>query len=282
MSVTPSTLTAVILNSRYAVPDPESDPAGSKAAFCDEVSGLRYYNPAEGRFINRDPIEEQGGINLYGFIGDDPTNALDPFGLLPGDQENSDSNKTNVTNAATKSLIAMLRQLSCCERHQLLDRAGAAFDSSGEMQQEFTQVIFGGKDGAPTSVSGVLTGDRHQYFDAPYWDSWPVVTRYFNDPSVQKTIQQSGLAAILMSHSDAVNSSDLPSNIARVTHTFPVPTVFYNPQNVTVVSPSVKPVIDDSGARSTFRGAEPVLSGSPGIEVTSSKAFVEAVMEGCK
>ena len=29
----------------------------------------RHYNPADGRWINRDPIAEEGGRNLYGFVG---------------------------------------------------------------------------------------------------------------------------------------------------------------------------------------------------------------------
>ena len=29
----------------------------------------RHYNPADGRWINRDPIAERGGFNLYGFVG---------------------------------------------------------------------------------------------------------------------------------------------------------------------------------------------------------------------
>ncbi len=40
----------------------------------DEELGLVYYNyrsynPADGRWINRDPIAEEGGLNLYGFVG---------------------------------------------------------------------------------------------------------------------------------------------------------------------------------------------------------------------
>jgi hypothetical protein len=31
---------------------------------------------------NRDPIEEAGGINLYGFVANNPINAIDPFGLV--------------------------------------------------------------------------------------------------------------------------------------------------------------------------------------------------------
>jgi len=36
--------------------------------------GSRYYSPSLGRFINRDPIEEAGGLNLYGFCGNDGVN----------------------------------------------------------------------------------------------------------------------------------------------------------------------------------------------------------------
>lgn len=43
--------------------------------------GLRYYNPRHGRFINRDPIEEAGGLNLYAFLGNSPGNAWDVLGL---------------------------------------------------------------------------------------------------------------------------------------------------------------------------------------------------------
>ncbi len=43
--------------------------------------GLRYYSPSMGRFINRDPIEEQGGLNLYGFVGNNAVNRVDILGL---------------------------------------------------------------------------------------------------------------------------------------------------------------------------------------------------------
>jgi len=43
--------------------------------------GLRWYHPDQGRFINRDPIGEQGGLNLYAFVGNDPVNLFDFLGL---------------------------------------------------------------------------------------------------------------------------------------------------------------------------------------------------------
>jgi len=51
-----------------------------------EPSGLvyylhRYYNPETGRWVSRDPIEERGGVNLFGMVGNDPINFIDLFGL---------------------------------------------------------------------------------------------------------------------------------------------------------------------------------------------------------
>ena len=55
----------------------------------DEETGwyyyrARYYNPQVGRFVNEDPIGFAGGdVNLYGYVGNSPTNFTDPSGLLP-------------------------------------------------------------------------------------------------------------------------------------------------------------------------------------------------------
>jgi RHS repeat-associated protein len=42
--------------------------------------GYRFYDPNLQRWINRDPIQEEGGINLYGFLLNDPLNFVDPKG----------------------------------------------------------------------------------------------------------------------------------------------------------------------------------------------------------
>ena len=41
----------------------------------------RFLNPAQGRWLSRDPIEEAGGLNLYGFVGNDGVNKWDYLGL---------------------------------------------------------------------------------------------------------------------------------------------------------------------------------------------------------
>ena len=43
--------------------------------------GLRYYSPRIGRWLNQDPIGEQGGMNLYAFVRNNPTNLIDILGM---------------------------------------------------------------------------------------------------------------------------------------------------------------------------------------------------------
>jgi uncharacterized protein RhaS with RHS repeats len=43
--------------------------------------GYRYYDPKTGRWPSRDPIEEEGGMNLYGFVENDGVGRWDVLGL---------------------------------------------------------------------------------------------------------------------------------------------------------------------------------------------------------
>jgi len=48
---------------------------------------FRLYDPSTGRWLSKDPLEEMGGIPLYGFVENNSVNESDPFGLTndPGD-----------------------------------------------------------------------------------------------------------------------------------------------------------------------------------------------------
>src|ERR1035441_1916421 len=72
----------VVINPKYsleaeACEHPKPQFPGSHSA----ISGQRYYNPTTGRWLSRDPIGERGGINLYGFVGNNPISRIDLFGL---------------------------------------------------------------------------------------------------------------------------------------------------------------------------------------------------------
>ena len=65
----------------------------------------RAYSPSLARFITRDPIEEQGGVNLYCFVGNNPVSRWDLDGL-----ETTDECCGNV----------MLKQGECCHNDKVI------------------------------------------------------------------------------------------------------------------------------------------------------------------
>ena len=69
-------------NGAYAV----SNPFRFSSEYFDDETGLvyynyRYYSPQMGRWINRDPIQEKGGWNLYAMVRNEVLNKIDVLGL---------------------------------------------------------------------------------------------------------------------------------------------------------------------------------------------------------
>ncbi len=55
---------------------------------------FRAYDPETGRWLSRDPIGENGGINLYGYVGNNPINLWDPLGLESWYNDNGGGHST--------------------------------------------------------------------------------------------------------------------------------------------------------------------------------------------
>jgi len=67
---------------RVTGPLAQTNPFRFSTKFTDEETGLvyygyRYYAPTLGRWINRDPLEEQGGLNLYALVSNAAPNTFD-------------------------------------------------------------------------------------------------------------------------------------------------------------------------------------------------------------
>jgi len=72
--------------------------------------GYRYYNTRAGRWLSRDPIAEQGGLNLYGFVRSDAVNRADTLGLF------SSSVHRPLTENAVRSAYSKLATTSKCQQ----------------------------------------------------------------------------------------------------------------------------------------------------------------------
>jgi RHS repeat-associated protein len=90
---------------------------------------FRAYDPTLQRWLNRDPIGEAGGVNVYGFVGNDPMSSVDPYGLT----------------WAVFSLEAWGQLV-----HDLLfgDHAAPTVDPNSLLAQEGVNNNFGGETGA--------------------------------------------------------------------------------------------------------------------------------------
>lgn len=101
---------------RVTGPLAAANPFAFSTKFTDRESGYlyygyNYYSPSLGRWLNRDRIEENGGLPLYGFVGNAPSVGIDPFGdaLYAFDGTNNeklrDYPKGDETNVAVLSDI---------------------------------------------------------------------------------------------------------------------------------------------------------------------------------
>lgn len=64
---------------------PKKSPRGNFPVIPVRVSNHRYYSPELGRWLNRDPIGEKGGVNLYGMVANNPSNKTDIWGYSASD-----------------------------------------------------------------------------------------------------------------------------------------------------------------------------------------------------
>jgi len=69
--------------------------------------GYRYYDPVTGRWPSRDPIGERGGVNLYGFVGNDGVNSWDLLGYYTLNPDNYNG----PTGADLAKLVASLSRV---------------------------------------------------------------------------------------------------------------------------------------------------------------------------
>jgi len=90
--------------------------------------GYRWYDPLTGRWPSRDPINEGGGLNLYGFVNNCSTNRIDALGkktytCVSGCKFEIITQKPNFPTVA----VGIVGKEATETRVHLIDAAKAAF-----------------------------------------------------------------------------------------------------------------------------------------------------------
>ncbi len=131
--------------------------------------GFRFYEPNVQRWLNRDPIEEKGGINLFGFTFGDPINAVDLLGWKPGDcyATLEDAARAALQDINSESIKKEKEHAG----HIYQTEDGFTYDAPKELES------WGGFANAPDKSIGKPVGDYHTHGgpapgDSRYFSGW--------------------------------------------------------------------------------------------------------------
>ena len=96
----------------------------------DSETGLyyyraRYYDPASGRFVSEDPVRFKGGMDFYRYVGNSPTDFIDPFGFAP----------RQLTAVEQQAVQKLIDQLHNCDKNKSLIAQGIGNDLSLQLKQ---------------------------------------------------------------------------------------------------------------------------------------------------
>jgi RHS repeat-associated protein len=87
-------------------------------------NGFRDYAPQLGRYIEPDPLGRLGsGNNLYAYVGDNPINFTDPFGLCPDGMHEATPDELSKILAAANQIAGQGLKYSNIKCNQFVDKA---------------------------------------------------------------------------------------------------------------------------------------------------------------
>ena len=136
--------------------------------------GFRFYDPSSCRWLCADPMEEQGGLNLYAFCGNDPVNRVEYLGMdsmtnnmdfwtsMIGDSgDEIKRNPWNLINPKSHGNIVSLLGIGTAGA---LDMTRHVLPGSSKIAAHETAYQFFGDKGTPTSdLPGSFSFNGRQY-----------------------------------------------------------------------------------------------------------------------
>lgn len=150
--------------------------------------GYRFYNPNTGRWINRDPLGEVGGANVYRFCSNSPIYQFDVLGLYQADGHFYATYVVARLNGYSDRVSYELAYYSQYpDQHRKLDAVMAGFD----IAQKFLERSIAAENGVYAKDESAENWEIQRYIHALLGDDIAGVQRYRN--CLDRLINRGGL-----------------------------------------------------------------------------------------
>lgn len=129
----------------------------------------RFYDPETGRYISADPIGLAGGMNLYAYVGGDPVNWGDPWGLKINYSKLTEKQKKLVL-----SWIEILKECAKCDK-EFEERLDEVLNGSYELYIFFREGAYPAGFEPPLYPDHVRFDpymENHEESKATYGEAW--------------------------------------------------------------------------------------------------------------
>ena len=124
---------------------PPWGPKPARGPIREVISGYRFYNPNLGRWINRDPIGEYGGINVYIY---NLNNSIDGWDYL---------GKKSLLDSTDEAAKAILKALKKSEDHDIFEAIEQVVKAGGDWQEAYNDIDSNTQEAARAYLAVVAT-----------------------------------------------------------------------------------------------------------------------------
>jgi RHS repeat-associated protein len=121
--------------------------------------GYRYYSPSLGKWISRDPIGEEGGVNLYEFAGNSPVVLFDISGTTTGtiaEQPATAGVAGTIVSYSAQGLSLYWRVQGAVDTFNMVQEAIAMLDDGSLSADEFAELCAMTRDVLAQRLAGRL------------------------------------------------------------------------------------------------------------------------------
>jgi RHS repeat-associated protein len=144
------------------------------------LTWFRAYDTEAGRWLSPDPLGEEGGMNLYGYVGGDPINMIDKLGL-DGIYVHFDGYPISTpigTHGFGHAAVISIDDKGATKYSEF-----GRYSCPGKVRRQKVPNVVMGTDGKATPAS---LKKLYDYVSKHYGKGFPVSAKYYDDADSKK------------------------------------------------------------------------------------------------